>query len=202
MLEPVKIGATDPAAVQQRRMIETSLENLGRLYESAEKYDLAIKQYERIIDEYKTSIIIVNKWDLAKGSATTEDYEDYLTKVLPGLKTVPIAFTTASEGKNIQSVLDLTTEIYKQANTKVPTPKLNKAIEVISSQKVSGSRKNVGFPKIYYGTQVATSPVSILLFVNKPEFFDDNYLRFAANRLREMLDIEEVPIRLLVRARR
>ncbi|MCK5564758.1 MAG: ribosome biogenesis GTPase Der [Planctomycetes bacterium] len=154
-----------------------------------------------ITDEHKTCIFVINKWDLARDRADADDYGDYLTEMLPGLRYAPIAFTTASEGKNIQTVLDLTTEIYKQANTKVSTGKLNKAIETISEQKVSGSKKRAGFPKIYYGTQVATSPISILLFVNRPELFDDNFIRFATNQLRDILDIQEVPIRLMLRRR-
>jgi GTP-binding protein len=154
-----------------------------------------------ITDEHKACIFVINKWDLAKERADADDYGDYLTEMLPGLRYAPIAFTTASEGKNIQTVLDLTTEIYKQANTKVSTGRLNRAIEVISQQKVSGSKKRAGFPKIYYGTQVATSPISILLFVNRPELFDDSFIRFATNQFRDILDIQEVPIRLMLRRR-
>ena len=155
-----------------------------------------------ISEEFKACIFVINKWDLAMDRANVDDYREYLDISLPGLRYAPIAFTTASEGKNVQSVLDLSTEIFKQATMKIPTPTLNKAIEAITAERVGTPRKKGGSPKIYYATQVATLPITILLFVNKPEFFDDNYLRFASSRLREMLDIEEVPIRLLVRARR
>jgi len=155
-----------------------------------------------IAEEFKACIFVINKWDLAKDRADVDDYRDYLDTMLPGLRYAPIAFTTASEGKNVQSVLDLSTEIFKQATMKVSTPALNKAIEVIKTERVGTPRKRGGSPKIYYAAQVATLPITILMFVNKPEFFDDSYLRFASNRLRELLDIEEVPIRLLVRARR
>ena len=64
---------------------------------------------------------MVNKWDLAKNFADTQDYADYLDQMLTGIRHAPIAFTTAVEAKNIQSVLDLTTELYKQANTKITT---------------------------------------------------------------------------------
>ena len=57
-------------------------------------------------------------------------------------------------------------------------------------------------PKIYYATQVAINPVTILMFVNRPELFDDNYRRFVVGRLQEMLPIEEVPVRLLARPNR
>jgi len=156
-----------------------------------------------IAEEHKSCIIVINKWDLAKDSAATEDYEEYLTKVLPGLKYAPLAFTTASEAKNVQSVLDLATEIFKQTTTWIPTAKLNKAFEIIKEEKVTAARRSTrGWPNIYYATQIAVNPVTILMFVNKPELFEENYLRFMVNRLRSMLPVEEVPIRLLARRHR
>jgi GTPase len=154
-----------------------------------------------IQEEYKPCIIIVNKWDLAKDFADTQDYADYLEKTLIGLRHAPIAFTTATEAKNTQSVLDLATELFKQASTKVSTGPLNKAIEAIGEERRGGGRKAGGFPKIYYATQVAVRPISILLFVNKPDLFDDTYQRFVISRLGEMLGLEEVPVRLLLRRR-
>ncbi|MHC4367188.1 MAG: ribosome biogenesis GTPase Der [Planctomycetota bacterium] len=156
-----------------------------------------------IAEEHKSCIIVVNKWDLAKDSAVTEDYEEYLTKVLPGLKYAPLAFTTASDGKNVQSVLDLATEIFKQTTTIIPTAKLNKAFEIIKQERVTAAKRSKkGWPKIYYATQIAVNPITILMFVNEPELFEENYRRFMVNRLRSMLPVEEVPIRLLARKHR
>ena len=155
-----------------------------------------------ISEEFKACILVINKWDLAKDFADTADYEEYLDKVLPGLRYAPIAFTTATDGKNVQSVLDLATELFKQASIKISTATLNKAIEKIAQEQVGGSKKKGGAPKIFYATQVATCPITLLLFVNRPELFDDNFQRFVVNRLRELLGIDEVPIRLLFRARR
>jgi len=156
-----------------------------------------------IADEYRSCIITVNKWDLAKERAVTGDYEEYLTKLLPGLKYAPIAFTTATEAKNVQSVLGLATEIFKQATTWIPTAKLNKAFEIIKREKTGATKRGkVGWPKIYYATQIAVNPVTILMFVNKPELFEEQYLRFIIGRLRELLPIDEVPIRLLARKHR
>lgn len=154
-----------------------------------------------IKEEFKPCVIIVNKWDLAKGVADTDDYAEYLDKVLIGMRHAPIAFTTATEAKNTQSVLDLTAELFKQANTKIPTTKLNKAIGMISEERLGGSQKKAGRPKIYYGTQVSTNPVCVLLFVNRPDLFDETYQRFFVNRLGELLGLEEIPIRLLLRKR-
>ncbi len=156
-----------------------------------------------ITEEYKSCIIVVNKWDLAKDKAVTSDYEEYLTKILPGLKYAPIAFTTATETKNVQSVLDLAAEIFKQTTMQISTPKLNKAFEIIKQEKVgSTKRAKPGQPKIYYATQVAANPVTILMFVNKPELFEESYRKFIINRLQSILPIAEVPVRLLARAHR
>lgn len=173
------------------------------LIDSTLKISQVDKKLARFItDEFKACVLVVNKWDLAKDVASTDDYAEYLTEVLPGLRNAPIAFTTATEGKNVQSVLDLAGELFKQASRKISTALLNKAIEALAEQKVGSSRKKSGFPKIYYATQVASLPVSLLLFVNRPELFDDLYIRFATNKLRKLLDIEEVPIRLLLRKHR
>jgi len=152
-----------------------------------------------IFEEYKTCIIVVNKWDLAKDVAATGDYEDYLTKMLPSLKYAPLSFTTATTGKNVQSTLDLSAELFKQATTQIGTGRLNRAFEIIRSERTGVRRSSAKWPKIYYVTQVATNPVTFMMFVNDPGLFDDNYRRFLAGRLRELLPIPEVPIRILAR---
>lgn len=161
------------------------------------------KKLAKVIEEeYKTCILIVNKWDLAKDKASTDDYQEYLTKVLPGLKFAPIAFTTATESKNIQSVLDLATELFKQATTWIHTAKLNKAFEIIKEEKTSSAQGKKGRPRLYYAAQIAVNPITILTFVNRPELFEENYKKSIISKLRSLLPIEEVPIRLLARSHR
>jgi GTP-binding protein len=213
------IVVIDTAGVRKKSKIQDSIEfySLVRATRSIHRADVVLfiidatlpisqvdKKLSKIITtEHKACILIINKWDLAKQTQQTGDYEEYLSKVLPGLKYAPIAFTTATEGKNTQSVLDLAAELYKQATTQIQTAKLNKTLEVIKETRPASSRKNVkGRPKIYYATQIATNPVTILMFVNNPKLFEEKYRRFLINRLRELLEIEEVPIRLLARKHR
>ncbi len=212
------IIAIDTAGVRKKSKLADSIEfySYVRATASIRRADIvlfmidstvAISQVDKklakfIADEYKSCIMVVNKWDLAKDSAVTGDYEKYLTKLLPGLKYAPIAFTTATESKNIQSVLDLAAEIFKQTTTWIPTPKLNKAFEIIKAQKTVTAKHRAGRPRIYYATQVAVNPITILMFVNEPGLFEENYLRFVQRQLQSMLPIEEVPIRLLARSHR
>jgi len=203
---------------KKKRMVSDNIEFYGyvRATRSIRRADvvllltdatLQISQVDKkiarfVTDEYKSCIIVVNKWDLAKDRAVTGDYEQYLTKTLPGLKYVPIAFTTATDGKNVQSLLDLAGQIFKQATTWFGTARLNRAFEIIKQQRGGNVKAAKGRPKIYYATQVAVNPVTILMFVNRPALFDDSYAKFIAGKLRELLPIDEVPVRLLVRPRR
>jgi len=213
------IVAIDTAGVRKKSRMADSIEfySFVRATHSIKRADVVLflidaavpvsqvdkKLAKFIADEYKSCIIVVNKWDLAKDLAVTEDYKEYLTKLLPGLSYAPLAFTTATQAKNVQSVLDLAAEIFKQTTTWIPTTKLNKAFEIIKKEQ-SGTTKGgkKGLPKIYYATQVAVNPVTILMFVNKPELFEENYRRFIVNRLRSILPIDEVPIKLLARPHR
>ena len=161
------------------------------------------KRLARLIaEEHKSCILVVNKWDLAKDSAEMADYEEYLTAMLPALKYAPIAFTTATAGKNVQAVLDLSAELFKQANTRIGTGRLNKAFEIIRDERTGAKRSGSGWPRVYYATQIATNPVTILMFVNNPKLFDENYLRYMAARLQALLPVGEVPVRLFARSHR
>jgi GTP-binding protein len=208
----------DTAGIRKRNKIADSIEfySYVRAIRSIRRADVVLflmdatvevsqvdKRIARFIaEEHKSCIIVVNKWDLAKEAAVTGDYEEYLTAMLPGLKYAPIAFTTATEAKNVQSVLDLSAQVFKQATTWIPTARLNEAFKIVRQERVGVSKRAKGVPKIYYATQIAVNPISILMFVNSPELFEESYRRFIVNRLRDMLPIAEVPIRLLARSHR
>jgi len=212
------IVVIDTAGVRKKSKIADSIEfySFVRVARSVHRADVVLlmidaaepvsqpdkKLASLLADEHKACIIVVNKWDLAKDRAGPDDYKDYLTKVLPGLRQAPIAFATANKSRNIQSVLDLAAELFKQATMWVPTPKLNKAFEMIKQESPPSRGRRVNTPKIYYGTQIAVNPVTLLLFVNRTDLFDENYQRFIINKLQSLLPVAEVPIRLVLRPHR
>jgi GTP-binding protein len=155
-----------------------------------------------IADEYKPCVIVINKWDMVMDQTDTQKYGDYLDESLPGLGYAPISFITASEGKNVPKLLELAKQLYKQSTTSVSTGRLNKALNLVTSQRAPSARRKTGLPRIYYGTQVGTQPPTLLLFVNNPSAIDDNYRRYLISHLREILPFSEVPIRLLLRHHR
>lgn len=154
-----------------------------------------------VVDEFKPCILVVNKWDLAKGFASAEDYGDYLSKTMPHIAYAPIAFTTAVTGRNIQGTIELAQSLFKQAQIRVTTGQLNRAIEETVAAQQPMSSKQGAQPKIYYATQVSVCPPSIVLFVNNAALVREQYRRFAEKRIREALPFQEVPVRLMWRAR-
>jgi len=208
----------DTAGIRKKSKIADSIEFYGyvRATDAIRRADVVLFMIEAtqpvsqvdkklagfIAQEYRSCIIVINKWDLAKDSVVTSDYEQYLTDQLPHLRYAPIAFATATKAKNVQSVLDLAGEIFKQTTTRIPTAKLNKAFEAIRAERGGVAKRRTAGPKVYYATQIAVNPITIVMFVNDPKLSDENHRRFITGRLRELLPIAEVPIRLLTRPRR
>lgn len=151
-------------------------------------------------EHFKPTVIVINKWDLAEQKATQEEYAEYLEKTLQGLNYAPIAFISAAKGEGVRELITAALSLYDQAGTRVPTSQLNDVMEQLLAQKTPTS--GIGRrPKVYYCTQVAVHPPTIMLSVNDPSMFDAAYQRFLLNRFREMLPFAEVPIKIVVRGR-
>lgn len=155
-----------------------------------------------IINEFKPCIFVVNKWDLAKGGASTDDFGKYLAKMMPHLDYAPVSFTSAIDGRNVLATLDAATQLFKQSRTRVGTGQLNQALQTAMSQRTPSSKRGRKAPKFYYATQIATQPPTIVVFVNSSQLVGREYERFLLNRFRENLPFEEIPIRLFFRSRR
>ncbi len=213
-----EVIAIDTAGIKKKRKHKTDIEFYGhtRALASIRRADVVLflidstapisevdkKLAQYILNEYKPCLLVVNKWDLAKGQADAEDYANYLAKTLPHMASVPLAFTTATDGRNIQSTIDAAAGLFRQARLRVTTGQLNRAVEAAISAHQPAASKHGAQPKIYYATQVSTCPPTIVLFVNNPALMREQYRRYVEKRLRATLPFEETPIRLVWRARR
>ncbi len=155
-----------------------------------------------IAEQYKPCVLVVNKWDLVKDRASTEEFGEYLDQILPGIAYAPVAFVTANQSKNVQTVIDLASVLFKQASTRVPTAQLNTVLDAVMSGPIPSAKRGQGAVKILYGTQAAVRPPTLILFVNDASRVSPGVERFLLGRLRDMLPFAEVPIRLVYRGRR
>ena len=76
---------------------------------------------------------------------------------------------------------------------KVGTGELNRLLEAAYEKRHPPGRSGHK-AKIYYGTQVGTSPPEFRLFVNDTALFPDDYKRYLENEIRAKFDCGEVPI--------
>jgi GTP-binding protein len=152
-----------------------------------------------LVEARKPVVLLVNKWDLAKGRATTGEFADYLTRQLPGLEYAPISFISALESRNVEQALDVARGLFKQAHTRVATAEINRAIEEAVRKYKPPAGRGGKLVKLYYGTQVAVDPPTLALFVNSPQNVSEDYARYLSNRFRGRLPFAEVPLRLLFR---
>lgn len=210
--------AIDTAGVRKRRKIADNVEfySLARAARSIRRADVVLfmidaalpvgqvdKRLARYVaEEFKPCVIVINKWDLATGKATPEDYGEYLGKILPEVRYAPVSFTTANTSRNVLGTIDLASNLFKQACTRVGTGRLNQLLKEALDVRGPSRKRGQKAPKIYYATQVSTAPPTLVLFVNDPKAIRTEYQRFLLNRLRDLLPFPEIPIRLVLRPRR
>ena len=208
--------AIDTAGLQRKKSIATDIDFYGmnRAQKSIRRADVVLlffdagQQISRvekqlagyIAEQYKPCIFVVNKWDLKIGQIPTDKWVRYLRDTFRTMWYVPIAFVTGQTGKNCKALINHAQMLFKQANLRVPTPELNRLLESALKRHpphmVSGKQG-----KIFFATQVAVQPPTIVLFCNQPSAFDNTYRKYLLGQFREKLEIGEVPIKLYLRKR-
>ena len=153
-----------------------------------------------VAQQYKPCIFVVNKWDLLAGSMPTEKWVTYLRDTFRTMWHVPIAFVTGQTGKNVKALLNHAQMLFKQSRARVSTGRLNKLVQA-AVQRTPPPLYYHHLPKIYYATQVASQPPTIVLFCNNPEAISPQYRRYLLGVFRDQLEFGEVPIKLYLRKR-
>ncbi|KAA3608556.1 MAG: ribosome biogenesis GTPase Der [Candidatus Scalindua sp. AMX11] len=205
--------AIDTAGVRKKKQIQGSIEfySMARVERSIRRADVVIllidaprkisqvdkKIGDYIKTQYKPCILVINKWDLA-GQVETETFTNYVQSRLPGLSFSPLSFMSAMNGSNVIETIALAQEIFDQANTRISTAELNKAIEH-AFHLHRPTRKKSKVAKIYYSTQVNVCPPTFVLFVNDKSFFNADYERYLSNQLRKTFPFQEIPLQFYFR---
>lgn len=214
VLNGMHLLAIDTAGVRKKASLQDAIELFShtRATESIRRADVVVHMFdvrEKVsqvdksvaaycVAHHKPVIMVGNKIDLAP-EVDLHKWDAYLKQQLPGIEHAPVAFLSAKEGTNVAPTLEMLAELRQQARIQLPTPKLNAVLQAARDKLVPKGRGR--FPKLFYGTQIGTEPVSVLVFVNDPKLFDGQYARFLTHRLREAFDCSEVPIRVVFRRR-
>ena len=210
------------------RIIDTAgMRKKGKVYENIEKYSIlralsaidrsnvvlflidgekGIRDQDKHVaglahDAGKGVIIVYNKWDtVEKDEKTMSKIEKEIRAQFLYLNYAPIAFTSALTGSKVNQLIPLIDQVHDACTLRIPTNVLNDVI--LDAQMMNPAKPHLGKQlKIYYASQVAVEPPTIVLFVNDPELLHFSYARYIENKLREAFGFTGAPIKILARKR-
>ena len=161
------------------------------------------KLADRISQEGRACIIVVNKWDaVEKESDTIYEYEREVRTRLYFLDWAEMIFVSAMSGQRVEKIIELVDKASDEHKRRVPTAVINEVIEEATSWHSAPVTRQGKQGKIYYGTQVRSQPPTIALFVNDPKRFTENYRRYMESQFRKHLGFTGTPMRLLWRGKK
>jgi GTP-binding protein len=156
---------------------------------------------DTIVAESKPVVLVVNKWDLYAADVARREWADYLRDTFRTMPWAPVAFVTATTGRNAKAVIDTAQRLFRQSRERVTTARLNDVLRsaVEANQPPRDAR---GRPvRLFYATQVETAPPTIVIAASAAKAVTEPYRRYLLNVFHQALPFREVPIRLHVRGR-
>lgn len=208
-----RLTAIDTPGLRKRKSVRTDLEfySTHRAQRSIRRADLVLMFFDAtetaskvdkqlvgyVIDSHKPCIFVINKWDQLRDVVPTERWVRYLRGQFPTLAYAPIAFITGQTGKNVKALLNHATMLFKQSRQRVSTGVLNRVVRTAVDAHPPPMHQNRR-PKIYYATQVATEPPTVVLMCSDPKAIGRDYQRYLLGVFRDHLPFGEVPIKLFL----
>jgi len=210
----------DTAGIRKKKNVEYGAEFFGinRAFKAIRRADVVLlvidaidgvtdqdqKLADRISQEGRACIIVVNKWDAVedKESDTIYEYEKEVRARLYFLDWAEMIFVSAMTGQRVEKTIELIDKADSEHKRRVTTAVINEVIEEATSWHSAPVTRQGKQGKIYYGTQVRSQPPTIALFVNDPKRFTENYRRYMESQFRKHLGFTGTPMRLLWRGKK
>ncbi|HYG34905.1 MAG TPA: ribosome biogenesis GTPase Der [Clostridia bacterium] len=230
----------DTAGMRKTRRVDNSIEffSVKRAEDSIARCDIAIlvldaelgiteqdkKVADKIVEERKACIVVVNKWDLvdeavrkareeeiqrrnkkenrhgAEVMTTLAEFGQWVQEHLFFLDYAPVIFTSAHSGFNLDRLLEAVRYVAAQLQQRIPTAILNRTLQdaVERRQPISAQGHRL---KFFYATQVKEAPPTFLLFVNRDDLFSNQYRKYLSDQMRTAFGYEGCPIILVPKPR-
>jgi len=147
----------------------------------------------------RACLVLANKWDLV-GEEKRDKLEESWLRLDETLSEPTRVNISALTGRGIQKVFPAVGEILERCHLQVGTADLNRLFEEIIHRHRPPAVEGKEW-RILYSTQVKTAPPTFMIFANRKMPRQSDYRRYLENSLRRELDLQGVPIRLVVRHR-
>ncbi len=208
----------DTAGIRRRKSVNYGPEYFGinRSFKAIERSDICVLVIDaldgvteqdqrlagRIEEEGRACLVVVNKWDaVEKDTYTMPKMEKELRSKLYFLDWAQMLFTSAITHQRIDNIFRFASLAVVQHRRRVTTSVVNEVIAEALSWRTPPTSRGGRQGRLYYATQVASSPPSFTLFVNEPKLFGDSYRRYLERQIREGLGFEGTPLRLFWRGK-
>ena len=216
--EGLSLTLIDTAGIRRRGKIEHGVEQYSvlRSFKAIERADVVLLMIDAttgitaqdahiagfILDEWKSCIVLVNKWDMVeKDNETMEQFTRQIRTDLNFMDYVPLLFISAKTGQRVDQVLPLALRVQEERLARITTSKINKIL--VEAQDAQSAPTHAGRQlKIFYGTQVRSDPPTFMIYVNEPKLMHFSYMRFLENRMRDEYGFVGTPIRIVTKGRR
>lgn len=168
--------------------------------EEISEQDVRIAGY--VHEENKPSIVVMNKWDLVeKDGNTLNNYQKMLEDKLSFMSYFKPLYLSALTGKRLEKIMPTVNEVHENSTRRITTGTLNEIIQkaILSQEPPTKKGKKL---KIMYATQAETNPPTFVIFVNDATLVHFSYERFLENRLRDAVNFEGTPIKLVFKNRK
>lgn len=212
MWEEQKFNLIDTAGLRRRGKIERGLEKLSsfRSLDAIERSDIVclildykegIRNQDQHISSYiqdagKGLVLVVNKVDLMENRQQDETRMiNILRRRFDFLPWAPIIFISALHRKNIEKVLELSQEIYKERFKKIDNEELSLFMKEITYKHFAPAHRGK-IPIFYSMQQDAVNPPSFVYYINDPSCIHFSYRRYLENELRKKYGFNGTTIKL------
>ena len=148
------------------------------------------------VEEYKPTILVVNKWDKVY-TLRKEEYRKTIQQKFSFYPDLPVVFVSALKEQGLHALMQKVEEMYQKSYFQVSTSELNRFwTQVIrkAPSPVYGTQ-NV---KFYYITQTQQVPPTFIAFANYPEGVRPSYKRFLMKQIQKKWNLKGVPVRLSI----
>ena len=214
----LEVTLIDTAGIRRRGKIDHGVEQYSvlRAFKSIERSDVALLMIDAvtgitaqdahiagfILDEWKSCVVLVNKWDaIEKNNETMDEYTAKIRRDLNFMDYVPILFISAKTGQRMEQVLPMALQVQEERLARLTTSTLNEIIHKAQDAHPHPSHAGRAL-KMFYGTQVRSDPPTFMIYVNEPKLMHFSYIRYLENQIRKEYNFLGTPIRIVTKGRR
>ncbi|GAB3922985.1 ribosome biogenesis GTPase Der [Larkinella terrae] len=206
---------TDTAGIRRKAKVKDNIEfySVMRSLKALEESDVVIVMLDatrgleaqdmniigQAVRAKKGVLLMVNKWDaVEKDSKTADNWKKEIVQRLAPIDYLPVIFASVVEKQRIFQVMEKAMEVYENKTKKIPTSKLNDAMqpEILNYPPPATKGKLI---KIKYMIQLPTPSPTFVFFCNLPQYIKEPYERFLENKLREHFGFDGAPITIFFR---